>query len=171
MHPRKNIARLIRAVGAARSSGLPDLALVLAGKKLWGNAAIDAEVARASEGWIHFTGYIPEAALVALMSRAAVVAYPSIYEGFGLPVLEALACGAVVVAGNRSSIPEVAGDAARLVDPTSDDEMAAALLEAATDRELRARLSAAGPRRAAAFTWDRCAELTTMAYRTVLRPG
>jgi glycosyltransferase involved in cell wall biosynthesis len=170
MHPRKNTPRLIRAVAAARSNGAPDLHLVLAGKRLWGNAAIDAEVGRAGDGWIHFLGYVPDDALVALMGRATVVAYPSFYEGFGLPVVEALACGAVVVAGNRSSIPEVAGEAACLVDPTSDEALSAGVLQASTDVELRSRLAAAGPRWAARFTWDRCAELTAEAYRIALRP-
>ena len=98
----------------------------------------------------------------------AAVAYPSRYEGFGLPVLEALACGAVVVAADRTSIPEVAGDAAILVDPDSDDAMAAGLLRALTDEPLRACLAEAGPRQAAMFDWDRCAAATVVGYRRAL---
>ncbi|MFL5679367.1 MAG: glycosyltransferase family 4 protein [Chloroflexota bacterium] len=170
IHPRKNIARLIRAVAAARAAGGRDVELVVAGKRRRADD-VDAEVRRTDGGWVHFLGYVPDAAVVALMNRAAVVAYPSLYEGFGLPVLEAMACGAVVVAGNRTSIPEVAGDAAVLVDPTSDDDLAAGLLAALDDAGVRGRLAAAGLKRAAEFTWARCAELTAAAYLQVLHPG
>ena len=95
-------------------------------------------LASAQNGWVRLIGYVPDAALVALVGSADAVAYPSRYEGFGLPVLEALACGAVVVAADRTSIPEVAGDAAILVDPDSDDALAAGLLRALTDEPLRA---------------------------------
>ena len=105
------------------------------------------------------------AALRALYSTAEVVAYPSRYEGFGLPVLEALACGAVVLAADATAIPEVAGDAAILVDPDSDEAVTAGLIAAVTDRELRARLRAAGRDRAHSYTWDGCAEKTVEAYR------
>ena len=117
-HTRKNVDRLVRAVAAVRSSGEADVGLVLAGPSGTGAAAIRAEVARlGADDWVRAVGYVPDAALVALVGRASAVAYPSRYEGFGLPVLEALACGAVVVAADRTSIPEVAGDAAILVDP------------------------------------------------------
>ena len=113
-------------------------------------------------------GYVPEAALVALVGTATAVAYPSRYEGFGLPVLEAMACGAVVVAAHRTSIPEVAGHAAVLVDPDSDDALAAGLITALTDSDLRTRLAEAGPGLAATFDWDRCAAATVEGYRRAL---
>jgi alpha-1,3-rhamnosyl/mannosyltransferase len=117
---------------------------------------------------VSLIGYVPDDALVALIGRAGAVAYPSRYEGFGLPVLEALACGAVVVAADRTSIPEVAGDAAILVDPGSDDAMADGLLRALIDGTLRAGLAEAGPTRAAMFDWDRCAAATVVGYRRAL---
>ena len=168
-HTRKNVDRLVRAVAAIRASGEPDVGLVLAGPSGTGAAAIGREVTRlGAHGWVRLIGYVPDAALVALVGHAGAVAYPSRYEGFGLPVLEALACGAVVVAADRTSIPEVAGDAAILVDPDSDDAMATGLLRALTDEPLRACLAEAGPRRAAMFDWDRCAAATVIGYRRAL---
>ena len=169
LHPRKNIPRLIRAVAAARAQGAGNVHLVLAGQRAWRAADVDAAI-DAADGhkWVHELGYVSEEILRALYSAAHVVAYPSMYEGFGLPVLEALACGAVVVAANATAIPEVAGDAAILVDPMSTEAIAEGLLTALTDEGIRARLRGTGPVRASAFTWDRCAERTTDAYRLAL---
>jgi len=153
-----------------RGLGAGDLHLVLAGQPAWRAEEIDAaidEVGGAS--WVHKLGYVDFDLLVALHSAAHVVAYPSLYEGFGLPVVEAFACGAVVVASSTTSIPEVAGNAAILVDPASVDEMADGLGKAATDQRLRARLQEAGLARASEFTWHRCAEATVEAYRLALR--
>ena len=117
---------------------------------------------------MHKLGYVDDARLLALYCAADVVAYVSLYEGFGLPVIEALACGAVVVASSTTAIPEVAGDAAFLVDPASDESVADGISRAATDAELRASLTLAGPARAATYTWERCAERTLEAYRLAL---
>jgi glycosyltransferase involved in cell wall biosynthesis len=169
LQPRKNIPRLIRALARARAQGAGDLHLVLAGQRGWKAAAIDGAIDAADGGgWVHELGYVDVETLRALNSAAHVVAYPSKYEGFGLPVLEALACGAVVLAADATAIPEVAGDAAVLVDPDDDGAVAEGLLRAATDEALRSRLRLGGPVRAAAFTWDACAERTMEAYRLAL---
>ena len=169
LHPRKNIPRLIWAVAAARAQGAGDVHLVLAGHPAWRAADDEPAIDRADgHGWVHELGYVSAETLRALYSTAHVVAYPSLYEGFGLPVLEALACGAVVVAANATAIPEVAGEAAILVEPMSTEAIAEGLLVASTDEGLRARLRDAGPARAKASTWHRCAEGTVEAYRLAL---
>ena len=172
LHPRKNIPRLVRAVAAARRAGMGDLHLVHAGQNWWRRGEIDRVIEeQAASKWVHFLGYVDESSLVALYSRADVVAYPSLYEGFGLPVLEALACGAVVVASNTSAIPEVAGEAAILVDPLDEAALADAIANAVTDVRLRTSLREAAMLQTKRFTWERCAELTVGAYRTALGRG
>lgn len=169
LHPRKNIPRLIRAVARLRRNGLDDVGLVVAGQPGWRADEVHRAIAAIrGEGWVRLTGYVSDPVLEALYNAALVVAYPSLYEGFGLPVAEALSIGAVVVASDSTSIPEVAGDAAILVDPTDDDALVEGLQRAATDTALRARLATAGPRRAAALTWEACAEATVRAYRLAL---
>ena len=115
---------------------------------------------------VHFTGFVSAEMLVALYNGARVFAYPSLYEGFGLPVLEALACGVPTLASNTSSLPEVAGNAALLVDQLSTEAIREGLDRLLTDGELRSRLIEAGCRQAAQFSWQRCAAITAEAYRS-----
>jgi len=169
LHPRKNIPRLIRSVDRLRRAGLDDVGLVVAGQPGWrADEVNDAIASVRGQEWIRLTGYVTDPTLEALYNAALVVAYPSLYEGFGLPVAEALAIGAIVVASDSTSIPEVAGDAAVLIDPNEDESLSAGLERAATDSSLRARLAQAGPRRAATLTWEACAEATVSAYRLAL---
>lgn len=169
VHPRKNIPRLVRAVHMARQAGARELRLVLVGQRSWQASDVDATIRELdAASWVSWTGYVEDGQLRALYGLATVVAYPSLYEGFGFPVAEAMASGAVVVAAHSSSIPEVAGDGAVLFDPTSDQALADSLYRAVSDEALRARLRDAGLRRAAELTWDRTAEATVAAYRSVL---
>jgi glycosyltransferase involved in cell wall biosynthesis len=169
LHPRKNIPRLVRSVARLRSAGADDIGLVVAGQPSWhSDDVVDAIRQVAGEDWVTLTGYVADEVLEALYNRAHIVAYPSLYEGFGLPVAEALAIGAVVVASDSTSIPEVAGDAALLVDSTDDEALSQGLIRAATDDALRARLKAAGPERAASLTWDACAAASIEGYRVAL---
>jgi alpha-1,3-rhamnosyl/mannosyltransferase len=169
LHPRKNIARLVRAVAAVRRAGIADVGLVIAGQQAWRGEDVMAEIARVGGGsWTAVTGFVPDPVLEALYSGARVVAYLSIYEGFGLPVAEALSVGAVVVASDATAIPEVAGDAAIMVDASCDDAVTDGLVAALTDEALRVRLAEAGPRRARGLTWDACARSTVDAYRLAL---
>lgn len=169
LHPRKNLARLVRAVAAVRASSLPELGLVLAGQPWWRTNEVDDAVRDVrGERWVHRPGYVDLRTLLALYGTARVVAYPSLYEGYGLPAVEAMACGAVVVASRTTAIPEATGDAAVLVDPTSVDAIADGILRAATDEALRARLVQAGSARARAATWDVTAEQAVAAYRIAL---
>ncbi len=165
--PRKDLPGLVRAFGAvaAQDSGV---SLVLAGPPGWGEAALAAAVASSpARDRIVRTGWLEPADLAALLARASVLAYPSRYEGFGFPPLQAMAAGVPVVATRAGSLPEVLGDAALLVDPGDADALAGAVAACLRDDELRARLVGAGRSRSRGFTWERCgAELEDL-YRDV----
>jgi glycosyltransferase involved in cell wall biosynthesis len=170
IEPRKNLERLVSAFNRARSRyDLPHL-LVLAGSPGWGVRPVRQVVASEGlESIVRFTGAVSREDLLALYRAAALFAYPSLYEGFGLPALEAMACGTPVLASDVSSLPEVVGDAALTVDPADDEALAAAIARALTDGELRRRLRGAGPARARQFTWERCARETLAVYDDAVR--
>ena len=169
-HPRKNLPRLIAAVSELRQAGLADVELIFVGPRGRGAPAIDEAIrSHSANAWVRHLGYVDDETLNALYLAADVVAYPSLYEGFGLPALEALACGAILVTSDSTSLPELCGDAAVMVDPTSTVALTAGLRRALTERGLRKRLRAAGPRRAAAFTWEEAAQATVEVYRSALR--
>lgn len=169
LQPRKNLPRLFMAYDLLLQRGVdvPDLAVV--GKRAWLDGEILGTVARRRlERRIHFTGFVPGEALPSLYSSAEAFVYPSLFEGFGLPILEAFACGAPTVTSNTSSMPEVAGDAALLVNPESVEELAGAIERALGDTELRAALVERGQARAAEFSWERTAARTVEAYAHAL---
>jgi glycosyltransferase involved in cell wall biosynthesis len=158
LQPRKNLVRLLDAFSELRKLTPGPLQLVLAGRRGWLYQGILARVEELGLGQnVVLTGYVPDADLPALYSGATLFVLPSLYEGFAMPVLEAMACGAPVACSNVSSLPEVAGDAALLFDPRSVDGMVAAFRHALEDAELRATLSLLGKERAQQFTWERCA--------------
>lgn len=163
LQPRKNLGRLIEAY-----AGLPDEVrppLVIVGQAAWKYHDIFEAIRRHGlVDAVYFTGFVRTHELVALYGGAAAFAYPSLYEGFGLPVLEALACGVPTLASNRSSVPEVAADAALLVDPDSVEAIRAGIELLLRDNRLRSSLALKGPRRAAQFSWVRCAEETAACY-------
>ncbi len=157
LQPRKNYVRLIQAFSNIKPQ-TSNLQLVLAGGKGWLYDSIFAEVGRLKlQGRVLFPGFVDDADLPALYSAARVLAYASTYEGFGLPMLEAMACGTPVVTSNVSCLPEVAGGAALCVPPTDVDALAQALTQAVDDESVRADLIAKGFARAREFTWERAA--------------
>jgi glycosyltransferase involved in cell wall biosynthesis len=158
LQPRKNLARLIEAVASLRARR-PALGLVLAGRPGWLAEPLLA-LARAHADFVHLLDYVPQADLAGLYSGARVFAFPSLYEGFGFPILEAMACGTPVVCSNTSSLPELAGEAALLVDPLDPAALAAALEHVLTDAALAAELAARGPAQARQFTWEAAASRT-----------
>src|SRR5262249_49559878 len=166
VEPRKNHARLIEAFHRLKQGGeLPQHLLVMVGGKGWIYDAVFATVRRLGlEAEVRWLGYVPFEDLPVLMSGAELFVYPSLYEGFGLPPLEAMACGAAVVASNTTSLPEVVGDTGLLIDPTSVDDLAAAMRCVLMDPELRRRLRHKALERAQTFTWERTARLTRAAY-------
>ena len=165
VEPRKDLPTLVRAFDVVAGSD-PDVALVVAGPDGWGVGAFAAAVAELRHGArLRRLGYVDGADKAALVAGAAVFAYPSLNEGFGLPPLEAMAAGVPVVATAAGALPEVLGDAARLVPPGDVTALAAALAEVAADEGERARLVARGRRRVAALSWERCAAGLAELYR------
>jgi glycosyltransferase involved in cell wall biosynthesis len=162
---RKNQATLIRAFLT-----LPDeWTLVLAGSEGFdAQAVIQGDAVSGQEHRIRITGYLTEEKLVEWYARASIFAFPSLDEGFGMPILEAMAAGVPVISSSRSAMPEVCGDAAELIDPTSVDELASALLRLATDQSRRGELIARGLDRAKQFPWEKAVEKTWAVYQELL---
>src|SRR5204863_3536051 len=155
--PWRNAPRLLRA--AARL----DLGLLFVGRDIWGTDRTQRLAAENGWDWARFAGYVSDADLPAVYAAALVFAYPSLYEGFGIPPLEAMACGTPVVASNRGALPEVLGDAALFVDPYDEGALAEALDAAARDQgSLRRR----GLEQAARYSWPRTAAETWQVYET-----
>ncbi len=165
LEPRKNLVTLLRAYDRLCT----DAHLVLAGGQGWLYEEIFAEVERLGlEERVHFPGYLPDDALTLWYNAADAFAYISWYEGFGMPVLEAMACGTPVIASNAASLPEVAGDAALLV-PTDDvDAVRDGLRRSLDDEGLRTQLIQAGQKRASRFRWETTAQRTTNLYKSIL---
>ncbi len=167
LEPGKNRGRLIRAY-ARLSTGGVDCPVVIAGQPAWryeGDLALARRLGLGDQ--VRFLGYVPNVDLPALYSGATLFAFPSLYEGFGLPVLEAMACGTPVVTSNGSALAEVAGDAAVLVDPRDVDAIAKAMDQLLCDETLRADLRARGLERAKQFSWERTARETLSVYEIV----
>jgi glycosyltransferase involved in cell wall biosynthesis len=163
VQPRKNLTRLIDAFAQVvrQEAGGIALRLVIAGKKGWLTEEIERRAAAGGVAeQVLFPGFVADADLPALLSGALAFVFPSLYEGFGMPVLEAMACATPVLTSTTSALPEVAGDAALLVDPHDTEAIAEGLARLLTDAALRERLREQGMQRAAQFTWARCASET-----------
>jgi glycosyltransferase involved in cell wall biosynthesis len=170
LEPRKNVATLIRAYAALPAEIKDEVRLVIAGAKGWMNSPVHDTLDKL--GLLDrttFTGYVDRADLSALYSMAECFVYPSLYEGFGLPVLEAMACATPVVTSNTSSMPEVAGSAARLIDPLDHARLAGILEEILKSKDLQKDMIRKGLRQAAMFSWERCAAETLEVYEKVYK--
>lgn len=169
LQPRKNVARLLRAFAQARTDAGFAHRLVIVGQAGWHCGQELRELRRAeAAGHALHAGYVDDESLPAFYAGADAFLFPSLMEGFGLPVLEAMAMGTPVLTSNTSSLPEVAGGAALLVPPHDEHEIAEGISALASDQRLRSRLREAGLARAAQFSWRRTAEATVEVYRTVL---
>ena len=172
LEPRKNLSTLIHAYASFKRSASAVRKLVLAGGKGWLYESLFAEVKELGvQQDVIFPGYVPEDELPYWYNAAEVFVYPSLYEGFGLPPLEAMACGTPVVVSNASSLPEVVGNAGHLVPPDSAEAWAAALAQMAGDADLRMALAQRGQARAREFTWTRTVRQTMQAYQSSLAGG
>ncbi|MGV3721248.1 MAG: glycosyltransferase family 4 protein [Actinomycetota bacterium] len=166
LQPRKNLPRLVRAYNRI-ASRIPHR-LVLVGKEGWAGEALQEAIAEAPPGREPiFTGYVADADLPALYSGADLFVYPSLYEGFGLPPLEAMARGTAVISSNTSSLPEVVDNAGLTLDPTDTEALSTAMETLLQDEPRRRELEAAGLARAAQFNWERTARETVEVYRQV----
>jgi glycosyltransferase involved in cell wall biosynthesis len=168
IEPRKNLTRLLSAFEKVHAEGLTD-GLVLVGKRGWLHRDFFQALERSpARKYVTFPGYVLDADLPTIYAGAQALVFPSLYEGFGLPVLEAMACGTPVTCSNTSSLPEVAGDAALLFDPKDSQAIINRLHHLLTDDDLRAALEEKGECRAAAFSWVRTAQETGKVYKDTL---
>ena len=170
LQPRKNHVGLIEAYAQVMRAhpNLPQH-LVLAGKDTWFSSHVHEAATSSGFGHrIHFTGSVSDEDLLQLYNACDLFIFPSFYEGFGIPILEAMACGRAVACSNTSSMPEVADGAGLLFDPYRTDEIARAMVDILLDAEVRGRLERRGPQRAAHFTWQRTARMTLRVYQSVV---
>jgi glycosyltransferase involved in cell wall biosynthesis len=169
VQPRKNIVRLIEAFQKALSSPNPPNSLIVAGKRGWlANEIYEAPKKFGVEDRVKFLGFVPTEDIISLMNGAASLVFPSLYEGFGLPVLEAMACGCPVVTSNISSLPEVVGEAGILVDPYSVEDIARGITEVLQLSDAQRQiLVEKGIKQAKKFTWEKTARETLEVFRQV----
>ncbi len=171
IEPRKNVERLLEAFAIYKKGKKIDITLVIAGRRGWG-CDVEAWIAeRALQDDVIFTDVVSQDDLVSLYNGCAVFVYPSLYEGFGIPILEAMACGAAVITSQDSAMAEVAGEAALLVDPTSVEEIRAAIDRLLTNETLRQDYIRKGLKRAKSFSWHNTARQTIAAYDAVYQQG
>lgn len=162
IEPRKNLSRLLDAYASLPQSLREEFSLVIAGFPGWANEELLKRIASKPPG-VRYLGYVPEPWVPGLFAGATVFAFPSLYEGFGLPLVQAMAAGVAAITSQVSALPEVAGDAAELIDPLNTAELAAALAKLLTSPGLRTKLSVSGRKRVEQYRWDRCA-LQTIQY-------
>ena len=170
LEPRKKVAHLLRAYQCLPQSLREQYPLVLIGGHGWLSEALHQEIDRlAAQGWLHYLGFLPEADLPALYAGARAFVYPSVYEGFGLPVLEAMASGVPVVASVFTSLPEITQGAALLLNPDDIDALARGIHTSLCNEDWRANAIDSGLAVAQTYSWDRCIEQTVAVYQKINR--
>jgi glycosyltransferase involved in cell wall biosynthesis len=168
IEPRKNLVRLLEAFAELWHGKAIPHHLVMAGQRGWKDEAVFAAIERLDvREAVRYLGYVPQEQLIPLYNLADAFVFPSLYEGFGLPVVEAMACGLPVITANGSALVEVAGEAAELVDPHAVGSIADGLYRVLTQPERRAELRHCGLARAAAFSWTASARQTAEVYRQI----
>lgn len=170
LEPRKNLSSVVKAFSRLINQEKIDLNLVLVGAQGWKNKDIFEEIKKSPKlaSKVFFLGYVPDQDLSAIYSGAVGFVYPSFYEGFGLPPLEAMQCGVPVITSSVSSLPEVVGDAGIMVNPNSLDEISQAMQKVAVNNMLRQEMSQKSLERAKRFSWTNCAQKTVEAYKSAL---
>lgn len=170
VEPRKNLIGLLKAYIALPEHIRREVKLLIVGFSGWRNREI-MEIMQKYRQDIRYLGYVTEDDLAALYTLAELFVYPSFYEGFGLPPLEAMACGATVIVSNTSAMPEVCGDGALYVDPNDTDQIAQTMSNLLQDTDMKARLSEKGKSRAMLFSWDKAAEDHIKLFQQVMEEG
>jgi glycosyltransferase involved in cell wall biosynthesis len=169
IQPRKNIVRLIDAFCAVQQKIKTPIQLILAGKAQYRHNDIVEQVARLGlKEQVKFTGYIKDEDLASLYSGSDIFVYPSLYEGFGLPILEAMASGTAVISSKTTAMPEVGGDAVHYIEPTDTEDIANAIIKLINDKSYREKLIEKGTRRVKSYTWHKTALDTLKVYREIL---
>ena len=169
LEPRKNLIQAIDAYVGLPQAIRKSTPLVIAGMKGWLSGQIEARIRKhEDQGEVRWLGYVPAEILPMLYSGASMLVYPSLYEGFGLPVLEAMASGIPVITSNRASLPEVSGDVGLAVDPEDVEGLRACMRSLIEDKEEAARRGALGIARARQFTWQACAQQTLAVYKKAI---
>ena len=159
LHPRKNVLTLVKAFEQFKSNASSDIQLILAGRNAWHNNELFEAIEKSPfKKEIHLPGYVPTEQATSLVASAVAMIYPSLYEGFGLPLVEAMACGVPVIASNASSLPEVAGGAALLFEPMDVNQLSLHMQAIASDVSMRNEFIRLGVERSKLFSWDRTAE-------------
>jgi len=165
LEARKNISRLLRAFHQFQQRTKSDLKLILAGRRFWDLDDIDRTIAELNiASSIRELGYVPDQDLRPLYSGSEFFVFPSLWEGFGFPIVEAMKSGAPVITSNISCLPEIAGDAAELVDPESVDQIADAMVKLSSDPTLCSQMIQKGLEQGQKFTWESAAQKTVAAY-------
>lgn len=159
LHPRKNVKRLLEAYLHFKKESGSDILLVIVGESLWKNKKFAIEIPEAFRSQIHFTGHVPLNKLAEIMGAATALTYVPYFEGFGIPLVEAMKCGTPILSGNKTSLPEVAGDAALYCDPFSVEDITDKMHLISNSIELQNQLSVKGLERAKMFNWDNSADI------------
>lgn len=159
IHPRKNVKRLIEAFVKFKNESHSDVQLVIVGESLWKNNPLQLELSEKERSQIHFTGHLPIVELSKITASALALTYVPYFEGFGIPLVEAMKCGTPILSGNLTSLPEVAGEAALYCDPFNVNDIASKMLDLQSNPSLQYELSAAALERSKQFSWDKSAEV------------
>ncbi len=158
LHPRKNLKRLLAAYEQLSKSGHSAFELIIVGEALWKGSELESEISNSLKEHIHFTGHVPLEELARVMASATVFTFVPYFEGFGIPLVEAMKSGTAILSGNKTSLPEVAGDAALYCDPFDVDDIHEKLVTLLDNKTLRADLIQKGLERSKLFSWDKSAE-------------
>jgi glycosyltransferase involved in cell wall biosynthesis len=159
LHPRKNIRRLLEAYSKYKETVNSTYEMVIVGESLWKNSTIEIHLSESVKNSVHFTGHLPLTELAELMGAASIFTFIPYFEGFGIPLVEAMRCGTPIVSGNLTSLPEVAGDAAVYCDPFNVEDIFDKMNELSNNQDLQIILSQKGLERSKLFSWDISAEI------------